>query len=64
MIANMPGETAKQVARRFPLQIFQVPLDLPEIRFGIYWHERTHEDPAHKWFRRKVVELTRTTRQR
>lgn len=36
------------------------PLDLPEHAITMLWHPRFSEDPAHRWFRELMVEVTST----
>ena len=38
-----------------PLPFKTDPLDL-----FLIWHRREHEDPAHRWFREKIVEATKS----
>jgi len=35
-----------------------VPLDIPEHAITMMWHPRFTEDPAHRWFRELMVEVT------
>jgi len=46
-----PESLLKGVARPLGLVVFPVPLDLSPIVIQQYWHERQHNDPAHRWFR-------------
>lgn len=39
---------------QLPLRVLPVPLKLPPIKMVQVWHERTHADPLHRWFRRRV----------
>lgn len=34
------------------------PLDIPPFPFVQIWHHRFNEDPAHKWLRDQVSEVT------
>ncbi len=31
-----------------------------EIRQAMYWHERTHNEPSHQWFRQIISELAKS----
>jgi DNA-binding transcriptional LysR family regulator len=48
------------VARIFrsvlPLRLVAPPLELPRATYWQLWHQRTHQDPAHKWLRTVVAE--------
>jgi DNA-binding transcriptional LysR family regulator len=37
------------------LRTFAIPLDLPPVDVGIAWHPRNDNDPAHRWFRRRLA---------
>jgi len=60
LIATVPDRLARTLTGPLLLQNLKVPLDLPELRMGVYWHERTHQDPAHRWFRRLLGDVART----
>lgn len=59
LIATMPLRLALSVREKQPLQILEVPMRLPRIRYAAYWHERSHKDPAHRWLRELVVHASR-----
>ncbi|MDR3399111.1 MAG: LysR family transcriptional regulator [Pandoraea sp.] len=33
------------------LQMMSPPVDVPGFEISMYWHERVHRDPAHRWLR-------------
>ncbi len=41
------------------LQMSPMPIDVPDLKVVLYWHERTHRHPAHRWFRNLLSELAR-----
>lgn len=51
-----PAVLATQLQRSYALTIKPVPIDLPEFEVALYWHDRFHEDPGNKWFRRFVAD--------
>ena len=55
-IVTMSERVARTCAMRLPIRILELPLKLDDARYGQFWHPRTHQSLAHKWFRRKVVE--------
>ena len=59
LLGGMPRRAAEFYARALPLQILS-GLG-PPLRFEmyLYWHERTHRDPAHVAFRAAVSGITR-----
>ncbi len=50
MVGTM-SERLTGLLSHIPLSTSPVPLDVPGINVALYWHERTHRDAAHKWFR-------------
>jgi DNA-binding transcriptional LysR family regulator len=52
LVAMLPR---RLVASRRDLQIFEPPLDVPGFEMGMFWHERRHRDPAHRWLREQVL---------
>lgn len=59
LIGTLPERFARALAGMFPLQVLPVPIAVPEIRQALYWHERTHKEPGHQWFRAMVSELAK-----
>ncbi len=41
------------------LRVLKHPLELPGYTVSLLWHERSHGDPGHAWFRRVVHEVSR-----
>ena len=58
-IATMPHRQARMLAQKFPLQILRLPLNVPDVRIAMYWHEHTHKEPGHRWFRERVAEIAK-----
>ena len=52
LVAMLPQ---RLVTGRAGLQTFDAPLDVPGFELGLFWHERRHRDPAHRWLREQVV---------
>ncbi len=52
LVAMLPQ---RLVAGRADLQAFEPPLDLPGFEMGMFWHERRHRDPGHRWLREQVL---------
>ncbi len=59
LISTVPERLARVLAAHYPLQILPLPLDVPDVRIAMYWHERTHKQPAHRWFRQLLAETAR-----
>lgn len=56
LIGTLPERFARALATKFPLQVLPIPIAVPEIRQAMYWHERTHKEPSHQWFRNLVFD--------
>jgi len=59
LIAAVPARFARGFAASLPLRAHRLPLDIPDQSIALYWHERTHRDPAHEWFRTLLGKVTR-----
>ena len=59
LISTVPERLARVMAEHYPLQILPLPLDVPDVRIAMYWHERTHKQPAQRWFRQLLAETAR-----
>ncbi len=60
LISTVPQRLARVMATHHPLQILALPLDVPDVRIAMYWHERTHKQPAQRWFRQLLAEAAKT----
>lgn len=59
LIGVVTERLARHLSEQFPLQIVQLPLPVPEQRTAMYWHERTHNEEPHRWFRAFVTDIVR-----
>jgi DNA-binding transcriptional LysR family regulator len=37
------------------VKVLEPPMELPAIEMAMVWHERSHEDPAHRWLRDRIA---------
>ena len=42
---------AEYATSRYKVAMLPVPLDITPVTHELYWHERHHQDPAHRWLR-------------
>lgn len=56
MVAAVPRSIAEWGARCFGLRCFPPPVALPKGDAYLWWHERLHNDPGHRWWRRMLLE--------
>jgi DNA-binding transcriptional LysR family regulator len=60
LVAVVPDSLAQRLAADHPLQVLPLPIAVPDLRNALYWHERTHKHPGHRWFRQLLTEVART----
>jgi DNA-binding transcriptional LysR family regulator len=60
LLGTLPERFANALALKFPLQVLPLPLAVPDVRQAMYWHERTHKELGHQWFRGLVADLVKT----
>jgi DNA-binding transcriptional LysR family regulator len=58
-VNTMPARLARQLAKTYPLRLFDPPFDLPEFGYGMFWHPRVDHDPAQRWLREFVAAVSR-----
>jgi DNA-binding transcriptional LysR family regulator len=56
--SNFVGVFAESLARREAhiLRGYPLPVDIGKLQLVLAWHERTHVNPAHQWFRERIAE--------
>lgn len=55
-IAAIPNELAELFARLAHVDVFPLPITLPDLTVQQFWHARHHNNAGHRWFRRLVTE--------
>jgi DNA-binding transcriptional LysR family regulator len=59
LVVTAPRSLLVHAADVLPLRIVEPPIELPQIRTMMTWHERTNADPAHAWLRELSARCTR-----
>jgi DNA-binding transcriptional LysR family regulator len=54
LVATLPRSVAHAIAPSLPLVVLPLPLTVREINIAVYWHQRHHTDPAHRWLRERL----------
>lgn len=62
MLATLPKRLAETFIQQHRLQICDIPLRLPRVRYAAYWHERQQKDPGHRWLRELLVQTSAALR--
>ena len=58
-IAAVPDELAELFSRLADVDVFPLPIRLPDLTVQQFWHARHHTDSGHRWFRSLVNETLR-----
>ncbi len=59
LMATMPFRLAHSVSDAPALQVLPLPFEMPELPVRAIWHERMHDNNAHRWLRGLVQEIGR-----
>lgn len=51
LVATLPERVAQRFTDLAPIRIFEPPLALDAINVVQMWHDRTHNNPLHRWLR-------------
>ncbi len=54
LVAMMPS---RMVEADPALKAVEAPIDVPGFEMMLFWHERVHRDPAHRWLRERLAAL-------
>ncbi len=55
-IGVVPYHQAKVAVTQRRLTMIDLPFEIPELTYSIYWHERFKDDAAHKWLRKQIID--------
>jgi DNA-binding transcriptional LysR family regulator len=57
LVITCPRRLGEYMAKRFDLQLFEFPLERISFDEELVWHERSEEDPGHRWMRGVFAEV-------
>ncbi len=57
LVATMPGRLAERFAQISPLRVMPTPIPIEPYPIRMFWHERSHREPANAWLRREMAQL-------
>lgn len=57
LIATLPERLVQRFTDIAPVRIFEPPLSLDRLNVVLMWHDRTHNNPLHRWLRELVTRL-------
>jgi DNA-binding transcriptional LysR family regulator len=58
---DLIGTMSERLVASFPgigLKSVPLPFKIPDLKVALYWHERTHRNAAHRWFRKLLSEIS------
>ncbi|MEI6894064.1 MAG: LysR family transcriptional regulator [Colwellia sp.] len=55
MLLTLPKIAAKMYRDMLDIEIYPLPVTLPDLDIHLYWHVNVDKDPANKWLRNKVI---------
>jgi LysR family transcriptional regulator, nod-box dependent transcriptional activator len=56
LVATLPEDLARHLARLAPIKLLPVPFETPDTREVVIWHRRNEPDPGHAWLREVLIE--------
>lgn len=59
LVCTMPRRMAQPYAHGFRLKTLKMPLELPPLTLHATWSASMDRDPAHQWFRKSIMEISR-----
>jgi LysR family transcriptional regulator, nod-box dependent transcriptional activator len=60
LIATVQERLAKTILPIVPIKLLTPPIDFPELREVLVWHERSEFDPGHMWLRQMFIDVARS----
>jgi DNA-binding transcriptional LysR family regulator len=57
LILSIPRKLAYKMSLSVPIKILELPLEIASFTPSMIWHERRHNDPAHIWLRKLIMEI-------
>lgn len=56
-ILTIPHSILKHLHYAQDLKIHQLPIELPKIKMGMYWHEHVRMNPRHQFLRNEILKI-------
>jgi len=50
-VVTAPASFALRAAQHHPLVVHELPFEVPLLELSLVWHERSQNEPAHRWLR-------------
>ncbi|WNG36956.1 LysR family transcriptional regulator [Archangium violaceum] len=62
LILTLPSRMAEPFVQPLGLVVLPPPLEIAGFSMHMFWHERTHYDPGHRWFREQIALMAQPVR--
>ena len=62
LIACVPGRVASAMADSDSVRALPLPFEVTALDVSQFWHERSHRDEGHQWFRSLIFEMFHDSR--
>jgi DNA-binding transcriptional LysR family regulator len=59
LLGTLPRWVALAVARNFDIEIYDMPVKVPEHAVYMLWHQKSTSDPGHQWLRETMLAAMR-----
>ena len=56
-LMTLNHDMALYFAKRHPLSLYRTPIEMPRSHLSSLWHVRHHDDPRHRWIRKRTHEI-------
>ena len=60
LILTAPERLLESFAALLPVVLVAPPFELRTFDVSLFWHARSHDDPAHRWFRELLIDAHRS----
>lgn len=61
LLLTLPQHIARNLAPIQDLVQLELPFPSPSLEYSLIWHERCHQEPAHRWFRQRLHEAFKSS---
>jgi DNA-binding transcriptional LysR family regulator len=55
LLAVIGEHAVETIVRREDFAVLPLPIELPDLAFGMIWHRRSQEDAGHRWLRTMIA---------
>lgn len=59
LLLTIPAHIAHNLSFRYGLSVVELPFELPEFEYSLFWHSCRNADSAHIWFRECLMKEIR-----